>query len=253
MTNPLRAPGGQGDMFEAHVYKGQLLLVYTKAYNPTAKTSKGIGPRADCDVIVVSGAVDPATGQPPYFENAALFGNLGKSVGADDGLNAYTLGVLDQKMTASGNLAWILADATEDPSAVAAANPWLARHQQKQFVAPAKPDGAGPPTEDPWAGVNAAPATPAPNYGAPAAQGWGGAPAAAAPSPAPAAPAQQGWGAAPAATPAPASTAPAAAPTGAPPANDPNIALLINKGVDPTVVMSMDPATRAAVLATYGG
>lgn len=54
---------------------------------------------------------------------------------------------------------------------------------------------------------------------------------------------------APAAPPAPVSTP--AAPQAAPAANDPNIALLINKGLDPTQVVGMSPETRAAVAATF--
>lgn len=56
-----------------------------------------------------------------------------------------------------------------------------------------------------------------------------------------------GWGAdtAPPATAPAAAPAPTSAPT--PPATDPNIAVLINKGLDAAKVMAMDEATRAMV------
>lgn len=214
--NPFRQPGGQGDKFDTHAYKGSLLLVFCKGYQDLVKTSKGETSEAACDIVVID-RIDPATQMPEFYDNAKLFGNLARSVGRDDGVGAYTLGWLDQVPTAGGNEAWILRDATEDANAVAQSTPWWQAHQQKKFRAAVRPATAGapgptaPPAHDPWAGMNATPAPPT--------------------TPAPAAAAPPG----PTATSAP----------------DPNIAVLINNGLNPQQVMAMDPATRAAVAATF--
>lgn len=225
MSNPFRQPGGQGDKFDTHAYKGCLLLVYCKGYQDEVTTSKGKSSAADCDIVVVD-RLDPATQMPEFYDNAKLFGNLARSVGRDDGVGAYTLGVLDQVPTAGGNEAWILRDATDNPQAVQAATPWWDAHQQKRFRASQKPaqqqsvpahqpaaPSAGAWQQDAWAGMNAAP---------------------------------------PATPPAAATAAPPAAPGApAPGAADPNIAVLINNGLNAAQVMQMDPATRAAIAATF--
>lgn len=214
--NPLlRKPAGKGDKFDTYVYKGSLLLVFCTAYQEEVKTSKGQSSEAVCDIIVVD-RVDPATNMPEFFDNAKLWGNLARSVGRGDGLGAYTFGWLDQVATSGGNEAWILKDATEDPQAVAQATPWVTAHQQKRFVATVKPPSATAATagnwqQDAWAGMGQT----APAAGPPAA-----------------------------ATPVPPS-APAAAEQ-----QDPNIIKLISAGLNPSQVISMDAATRAAVAAT---
>ncbi|MFF8831291.1 hypothetical protein [Streptomyces sp. NPDC015131] len=184
MTTPpqFSRPAGQGDMFNAHEHKGRLLLIYPKAYDPQAKTSKGIGPAADADIVVVD-ATDPTTGQPPVFHDGRIFGNLAKSVRNDVG--GQVLGRLDQAMTSSGNEAWVLRDYTDADAAMA--GPVHAAFQAGQFKQPSSgmPQQA-PPQYDAWAGMNATPAPPPAATPPPAAWQAAGAPSTA-PAPAPAA------------------------------------------------------------------
>lgn len=210
MTTPFAQPSAGGDQFEPKDYLGALLLIYPKSYNPNATTKHGPSTSADVDVVVVDRP--DATGQPTIMRNARLFGNLANSV--RDSLGSQVLGRLAQVPTNKGNPAWVLDNYTDADAAVA--GPVHTAWTAGQFKPPAAPQSANAQAsaaQDPWAGMNAAPAPPPQQYAAP--------------------PAVPG--------------APAAAPA------DPNITLLIGKGLDPAQVVAMDPATRAAVAATYGG
>lgn len=147
-------------------------------------------------------------------------------------------GVLGRKQTQNGE-GWTLIDAQTDQewdAMCAQVAPVYQQYQAGKFkraAAPAATTQAAPATasanyqatmqQDPWAGMNASP--PQAGWNAPAA--------------------------APAAAPPPATAAPtpaASAPAGQ---QDPNVGLLISKGLDPQQVLAMDPATRAAIAATY--
>jgi hypothetical protein len=180
------------------------------------------------DVIAVTG---PDAGKA--WINTFIF-SKGIVAILKDKLGDPVPGIFSQRQYAEG-LGWTLLDEPWD-QIIAAVTPVHQKYLAGQFKKPDAPAAAGvaagvpnqwgaPPQEDPWAGVNAAPAAP-----------------------------QQGWGAPPPA--APPAQAPAAAPPStpsAPPASaaDPNVGLLISKGLDPQQVLGMDPATRAAIAATY--
>lgn len=198
-------PSTGGDKFEPRDYNGRLLIVYPKSFSAETPSIHGVGPSADCDIIVVD-QIDQTTGMPLFFTNARLFGNLAKSVSRD--LGGQVLGRLGQVPTQRGNPAWVLQNFTDQDVALAtpADNAYKA-NQFKATEAPPAPAPAPPPQQQ-WQGA------PAPaQYGAPAA-----APAPqAAPQYAPPpqqqqAPVQQYQQPAPAAPPAPAQYAPPSAP-----------------------------------------
>jgi hypothetical protein len=198
-------PSAGGDQFDAKDYNGRLLIVYPKSFAAETPTAHGISPSADCDIVVVDW-VDPATGQPKYFQNARLFGNLAKSVSRD--LGGQVLGRLGQVPTQRGNPAWVLQNFTDQDAALA--TPADAAYKAGQFKQPDNPmqapaQPAAAPAQQ-WQGAPAAaPAAPqqqwqAPPQQAPAQQQWNPAPQAApaaAPQAQPTAPPQQQWQAPP--------------------------------------------------------
>lgn len=252
MTTPFGRPSGPGDKFDNHDHKGRLLIIYVKGYNPEVTTSKGKNACADADIIVVDAPPQP-NGQPLIFHDAKIFGNLAKSV--RDSVGSKVLGRLDQVPTAGGNLAWVLNDWTDQEAAMAA--PFDQAYAAGQFPKPqAQQQQAPPPGNAPaqnWGAPPAAQQQYPPQ--APPAQQWGAPPPQQQPG-------QQQWGAPP-----PAQQPPqgqpdlwagqqqygAQPPAQAPGPEDPNIALLISKGLPEAQVRAMDPGTRAGVAATYGG
>jgi hypothetical protein len=211
-------PSAGGDQFDPKEHNGRLTIVFPKSFSAETPTIHGVGPSADCDIVLVD-AVD-ATGKPLYFENARLFGNLAKSVSRD--LGGAVLGRLGQVPTQRGNPAWVLQQFTDQEAAMA--GPALTAYQAGQFKQAENPQAAaaGPsPATTPQAPAPAA-TWQAPTQAAataPPAQQWNaGAPAGPPQTPAPA---QAQWQApqTPAAGP-PAYQAPAqqAASAAAPPA-----------------------------------
>lgn len=247
MTTPFGRPSGPGDKFDNHDHKGRLLIIYVKGYNPSVKTSKGENACADADIIVVDAPPQP-NGQPLIFHDAKVFGNLAKSV--RDSVGSKVLGRLDQVPTAGGNLAWVLNDWTDQEAAMAA--PFDQAYAAGQFPKPQQSQQqAAPPAQQQWGAPPPAQAPQQQQWGAPppaqqppAGQPdlWAGQQQYAAPPPAQGPPPGQQWGAPP-----PQQQPPAAGP------EDPNIALLIGKGLPEAQVRAMDPQTRAGVAATYGG
>lgn len=255
--NPFRRPeASAGDKWdiknEGQKWLGSLFLFYPKEIKREFDTGK-YKPTdvVVCDVIAVSG---PDAGKA--WIDTFIF-SKGIAAILKDKVGDPVPGVLGQKQFTEG-IGWTLLDAQSDAEWDAmcqAVAPVHQRYMQGQFARVDAPAAAGaaavaqnPPAgswqQDAWAGLNAAPAaaTPAP-------QGYP-APTAAPPAAAPAA----GWNqSAPPAAPPPA--APAAAPAANPPSaggqQDPNVGLLISKGLDPQQVLAMDPATRAAIAATY--
>lgn len=241
-------PSAGGDQFDAKDYNGRLLIVFPKSFSAETPTIHGVGPSADCDIILPE-VIDQATGMPQLFTNARLFGNLAKSVSRD--LGGQVLGRLGQVPTQRGNPAWVLQSFTEQD--VALATPALNAYQAGQFKQPENPMAAPSPAPQPTWAPPAATAPPAqagppqwtpppaaapPAYQAPAQQATG-----AAPQWSPPAPAAQWQAPAPAAAP-PAST-PAAPPAG-PPADPGLLAALAQSGI------SLDPATpHEEALAIY--
>jgi hypothetical protein len=222
-------PSAGGEKFEPKDFGGALLLIYPKSYNPNETTTFGPSTSADVDVVVVDRP--DATGQPTVKRNARLFGNLANSV--RDSIGGTVLGRLGQVPTNKGNPAWVLQNYTD--ADVATATPvdaaWKAGQFQQQVQQPRTP--TPPQGGDLWAGQQ--------QY-----------------QPQPPAVATTPTNVAPPAAPAPPSATGAGNPnvvayTAAPSAatGDPNVALLIGKGLDPAQVVAMDPATRAAVAATY--
>lgn len=130
-------------------------------------------------------------------------------------------GIIGQKQYTEG-VGWTLLDEPWD-QIIAAVTPVHQRYLAGQFKAPSAPAAAG-------AGVAAGMQS---QWNAPPSEDpWAGmnvnaAPAVVSPPPAP------------------------AAPPAAPGQQDPNVGLLISKGLDPQQVLAMDPATRAAIAATY--
>jgi hypothetical protein len=223
-------PAAGGDTFEPRTHFGKLLLIYPKSYDPAMKTSNGDSAAADADIIVVDSP--GPDGQPLFFSNARLFGNLAKSVRND--LGGQVLGRLGQGPNTRGTPPWILTNFTDQDAA--AAGPLHAAYQAGQFKPTANPmsQQQGAPAASP-----AAPPTPAATQPA-----WN-------PQATPAAPpAQQQWqqsAAAPAPTGQPAAPAPAQAPAGG---VDPNlVAFLASKGV--TVPPGMDQATAEAIARSF--
>lgn len=249
--NPFDRPSaGGGETFEPAQFMGALCIVYPKSYNPNDTTKHGQTTSADVDIVVVD-RVDPATNQPVVKRNARLFGNLANSV--RDSLGRQVLGRIGQVPTNKGNPAWALLDPTDADAAQAA--PAHQAWQAGQFKPPAQQQhpqggpqqgqqwGAPPPQQQPQYGQ-----PPAQQYGAPPAQQWQQ-PQAAPQGPPQGQPdlwaGQQQYAQQP-----PAQGAPPPAQAGP---EDPNIALLIGKGLPEAQVRAMDPQTRAGVAATYGG
>jgi hypothetical protein len=202
-------PSAGGDQFDAKNHNGHLLIVFPKSFSAETPTAHGISPSADVDIVVVD-AVSPATGQPVYYQNARLFGNLAKSVSRD--LGGQVLGRLGQVPTQRGNPAWVLQNYTDQD--VALATPALNAYLGGQFKQPeAQPPAAPAPTQQ-WPQQAQTPAPAAPT--AAPQQQWQGAPAAgAAPAPtypaAAATPPAQQYQQPAAPTPPPAQAAPAGA------------------------------------------
>ena len=219
---------------EGMKWVGSLFLFYPKELKPNWKSPNNNYEATDCivaDVIAVSG---PDAGR--VWHDTFI---LSKPIVAvfRDKIGDPVPGVLGRKMTPNGE-GWCLIDAQTDQewdamcAAVAPVHQQYMAGQFKRAAAPAAAGAGGAAgsqnyqaamAQDPWAGMNATPQTPA--------AGWN-APAAASPAP-------------------PANPAPMAAPPAAAPAQDPNVGLLISKGLDPQQVLAMDPATRAAIAATY--
>lgn len=211
--SPFAQPSSGGDKFEPGDFNGRLLLIFPKSYDPNATTKFGASTSADCDVLVVDQR--DATGQPVIKWNARLFGNLANSV--RDSLGSCVLARLGQGPNTKGNPPWILLAHT--PEDAMTAGPVHAAYIAGQFKQPVRPtdNAPAPAAPDPWAGMQATAVPPAVQYQA-----------AAAPPPSVVAP-----------------TLPDAT-TG-----DPNIVLLISKGIDAAKVVAMDPATRAMIAATF--
>lgn len=210
--SPFAQPSSGGDKFEPGDFNGCLLLIFPKSYDPNATTKFGASTSADCDVLVIDRR--DATGQPVIKWNARLFGNLANSV--RDSLGSCVLARLGQGPNTKGNPPWILLAHTPDDAMTA--GPVHAAYTAGQFKQPERPtDNTPAAPQDPWAGMQATAVPPAVQYQAPA-------PVAVAP------------------------TLPDAAPAAA---GDPNIVLLITKGIDAAKVMAMDPATRAMIAATF--
>lgn len=213
--SPFAQPSSGGDKFEPGDFNGCLLLFFPKSYNPSETTKFGASTSADVDVIVVDRR--DATGQPVIKWNARVFGNLANSV--RDSIGSCVLARLGQGPNTKGNPPWILLAHT--PEDAMTAGPVHAAFVAGQFKQPERPQNApaaAPLAQDPWAGMNVqgthAPQAP---YVAPAVQ-----------TPLPAAP-----------------------PVDATAVGDPNIVLLISKGIDPAKVMAMDAATRQMIAATF--
>jgi hypothetical protein len=257
VTSPFAQPSAGGEKFEPKDFGGALLMIYPKSYNPNETTTFGPSTSADCDIVVVD-RQDPTTGQPVIKRNARLFGNLANSV--RDSIGSQVLGRLGQVPTNKGNPAWVLQSYSDADAALAVPvhTAWVAGQFQPPANHQAAPAQQQPPAQ--WQGQQQQAPAPQQQWGNP---GFAPAQAQAAPQGppqgqpdlwagqqqyAPQAPAQQ-YGA-------PAGTAAPQAAPGAPAAaqgEDPNIAALVAKGLPPAQVHAMDPGTRAAVLATYGG
>lgn len=255
MTSPFARPGNAsgGDKFEAKDWfdpntgQGALLIVFPKFYDPNMQTKHSKPdkptPGADCDIVIVD-RIDPATGTSVFLKDARIFGNLANSVRDNVGKEPV-LGRLGQVPTNQGNPAWVLIDVLDNPAEIALASPALVAYQQGQFK-PATPppsmNAQASAAQDPWAGVNAAPA-PQQQYAAPPQQY-------AQPTGPPGQqyiPPQQQY------TPAPAPAAPPQqyAPPQTP-AADPVSAFLASRNMDPNAIAGMDPATREGVARQLG-
>lgn len=156
-------PGTGGDTFDlknnGQAWKGSLMLVWPKELKPNFDSGKF----EPTDVVVCDIALidrdDPATGNPLFFKDAFLFSkglvaNTRGAVGDPDPV----LGRLVQRQFAQG-VGWSLDEFT--PADAAAADKYLREHPRNVAQQPAS---AAPPfggNDDPWAGVNAAAATPA--------------------------------------------------------------------------------------------
>jgi hypothetical protein len=237
-ARPQATAGDKWDLKnEGHRWLGSLFLIIPKELTPNWKSPNNNYEPTDkvtADVIAVTG---PDAGKA-WLDTFIL--SKGIVYILRDKIGDPVPGVLGRKTTQNGE-GWTLIDAQTDQewdAMCAQVAPVYQRYQQGQFKRAAAPAAAaqnpGPSAganyqaamaQDPWAGMNAAPATPQ--------AGWN----AAAP-PGPAIPAN----------PAPPAASPAAAPAGQ---QDPNVGLLISKGLDPQQVLAMDPATRAAIAATY--
>jgi hypothetical protein len=260
VSSPFAQPSAGGEKFEPKDFGGALLLIYPKSYNPNENTTFGPSTSADCDIVVVD-RQDPQTGQPVVKRNARLFGNLANSV--RDSIGRVVLGRLGQVPTNKGNPAWVLQSFEPGGPDEQMAAPVDAAWKAGQFAAQVQQPQAAPqqyqqqPPAQQW--QQGPPAQQAPQQG----QAWGnpGFPPAQAQAPAQAPPQGQPdlWAGQQQYQPQPGvQPAGGAAPQGAPGApaaapGDPNIDALIAKGLPAAQVHAMDPGTRAAVLATYGG
>jgi hypothetical protein len=228
-----RQPGAGGDAFEpaAHPeWANKLLLVLPLEYVTEIPTKFGDKDAVRADIVFLDHLTPD--GQPFKLNGSMIF--AGKLVGQTKGsVGGMVLGRLGQGANTKGNPPWELSDHSPQDAAVAtqylALNPIVKQPTNAQ----AAPVGAAP-TEDPWAGVNAA--APAPSTPAPTAWGAPATPAAAAPGPQ-----QQSWGAT-APTPPVAPTAPDWAPGLAD--------FLVSKGVDISKIP--DENTARMVAASYG-
>lgn len=235
-ARPQATAGDKWDLKnEGMKWLGSLFLIIPKELKPEWKSGNNNYEPTDCIVADVIAVTGPDAGKA-WIDTFIL--SKGIVFILRDKIGDPVPGVLGRKTTQNGE-GWTLVDAQTDQewdAMCAQVAPVWQRYQAGQFkraAAPTQqqPAGGNPAganyqaamAQDPWAGMNAAPATPQ--------AGWN----AAAPSPAPA--------------PAPAPSAPPAAPAGN--QQDPNVGLLISKGLDPQQVLAMDPATRAAIAATY--
>lgn len=252
-ARPQMTSGDKWDLKnEGQKWLGSMFLFYPKELKPQWKSGNNNYEPTDCivaDVIAVSGPDAGRAWIDTFILSKPLVAVL------RDKLGDPVPGVLGRKTTQNGE-GWCLIDAQTDQEWdqwVQMVAPIHQRYLAGQFqrasatpgpATPANPamtaasPAPAPAAHDPWAGMNATPAanwngshgsqnvTHIPGYAGPAAAPAG----TAAPTPPPAAP----------------PTAATAAPN-----QDPNVGLLISKGLDPQQVLAMDPATRAAVAATY--
>jgi hypothetical protein len=255
VSSPFAQPSAGGEKFEPKDFGGALLLIYPKSYNPNENSTVGPSTSADCDIVVVD-RQDPQTGQPVVKRNARLFGNLANSV--RDSIGRVVLGRLGQVPTNKGNPAWVLQSfepgGPDEQMAAPVDAAWKAGQFAAQVQQPQAPAQAPqqyqqqPPAQQWQAGP---PAQQAPAQGA----AWGnpGFPPAQQQAAPPQAPQGQPdlWAGQQQYAQQPPVQGP---PQGQPPAQaDPNVAALVAKGLPEAQVLAMDPNTRAAVLATYGG
>lgn len=231
--NPFQRPqataGDKWDLKnEGHKWLGSLFLIIPKELKPDWKSPNNNYEPTDnvvADVIAVTGPDAGRSWMDTFILSKGIVYILRDKIGDP------VPGVLGRKQTQNGE-GWTLIDAQTDQewdAMCAQVAPVYQQYQQGKFkraAAPAAaPSGAGGQTawqQDAWAGMNAAPAAP-----------------------------QAGWNAPAAAAPPAAAPPPPAAPAAAAGQQDPNVGLLISKGLDPQQVLAMDPATRAAIAATY--
>lgn len=241
--NPLRRPevavGDKWDLKnEGMSMLGALFLIIPKSLTPNWKSpNNSYDPtdKVDADVIMVTGPTPGRSWMDTFILGKGLVAILRDKIGEP------VIGVLGRKTTANGE-GWTLIDAQSDQewdAMCAQVMPVLNAYNAGQFR---KPTTAAAP-----AAAGAAAAAPTPQGGGWQNDAWGGLNA----SPPPQTP-NAGWNqSAPAQAPANAGPpAGYAAPQGAAP-SDPNIALLIGKGLDPVQVVNMAPEQRAAIAATY--
>jgi hypothetical protein len=233
-ARPQATAGDKWDLKnEGMKWLGSLFLIIPKELKPDWKSPNNNYEPTDCivaDVIAVPGPEAGRSWMDTFILSKGIVYILRDKIGDP------VPGVLGRKTTQNGE-GWTLIDAQTDQewdAMCAQVMPVYQQYQAGKFKRAAAPAAAAPASsapaganwqQDAWAGLNAAPATPQ--------AGWN----AAAP-PGPAIPAN----------PAPPAASPAAAPAGQ---QDPNVGLLISKGLDPQQVLAMDPATRAAIAATY--
>lgn len=229
--NPFQRPqataGDKWDLKnEGHRWLGSLFLIIPKSLTPDWKSPNNNYDPTDmvvADVIAVTGPEAGRSWMDTFILSKGIVYILRDKIGDP------VPGVLGRKTTQNGE-GWTLIDAQTDQewdAMCAQVAPVYQQYQAGKFKRPAAPAAApsgagGQPAwqQDAWAGMNAAPPqTPAANWNAPAAP------------------------------PAPAQSAPPSAPAQG--AQDPNVGLLISKGLNPEQVLAMDPATRAAIAATY--
>lgn len=237
LVRPQATAGDKWDLKnEGMKWLGSLFLIVPKELKPEWKSGNNNYEPTDCivaDVIAVTGPDAGRSWMDTFILSKGIVFILRDKIGDP------VPGVLGRKATQNGE-GWTLVDAQSDQewdAMCAQVMPVWQQYQQGQFKrAKAAPAAAGAAAgaattqqgwqQDAWGGLNAQPAPP-PQAAAPAA-GWN-------------------QGAPPATPPAPTAPGPTPGAAGA----DPNIAKLINNGLNPQQVMAMDEATRAAIAATY--
>lgn len=237
--NPFQRPqataGDKWDLKnEGSRWLGSLFLIYPKELKPEWKSPNNSYEPTDCivaDVIAVTGPDAGRAWTDTFILSKGIVYILRDKIGDP------VPGVLGRKTTPNGE-GWTLVDAQSDQEWDAMCAQVAPVHQR--YLAGAFKRATPAPAA---AGAVAAAGSPQGGWQQDA---WGGLNAS---------PPQAGWNASAPASPAPqASPAPTAAPPAAAPAGqqaDPNVGLLISKGLDPQQVLAMDPATRAAIAATY--